>query len=104
MRHCSFCNSEVFIVDGCDERKLVFGDDTDGVIRRDPDADDLVDPVPYGEESSDEEAEESCPVCQTKAGHYHHPGCSTEECPNCGELLINCDCNPHTLTREEPEP
>lgn len=105
MRNCSFCGNDVGSVDGCTEHKFVFGEDTDGTIRRDPDAADLVDPIAYGDEGdAAEETKGDCSICHVKPGRYHHPGCTVEECPNCGGKLVICDCNPHTLTREEPEP
>ncbi len=38
------------------------------------------------------DGEMRCSSCQCKRGRPHHPGCDLAKCPNCGGLLISCDC------------
>lgn len=33
-----------------------------------------------------------CPICNVKNGMPHHPGCSIEVCPRCGDSLVSCSC------------
>jgi uncharacterized OB-fold protein len=33
-----------------------------------------------------------CPDCGVSIGGFHHPGCSREICPRCGERLSLCGC------------
>src|SRR5207237_9186512 len=35
----------------------------------------------------------NCPVCGVAPEQWHRPGCRLEQCPYCGEHLIDCDCN-----------
>ena len=90
---CTFCSQSVSAVTACTDRKLVFGDDTDGPISREADAPDLVDPIAHdgGEDGG------SCPECEVESGEYHHPGCPEEPCPNCSGTLVSCSCTPHAL-------
>jgi hypothetical protein len=44
-----------------------------------------------------------CPDCAVPVGGLHHPGCDTEECPDCHLQAIGCDCGglERTLTEAE---
>lgn len=33
-----------------------------------------------------------CRSCGVAVGAVHHPGCTVEECPNCGDRYADCDC------------
>lgn len=33
-----------------------------------------------------------CSNCHVKPGEPHHSICALEKCPNCGGLIISCDC------------
>ena len=35
----------------------------------------------------------NCPVCSVAPEQWHRPGCRLEQCPYCGEHLIDCDCS-----------
>ncbi len=35
---------------------------------------------------------DACDYCGCPVGHTHMPGCVSEECPNCGKVLIGCCC------------
>jgi hypothetical protein len=49
--------------------------------------------VRYGQERIDWGAErQPCHDCRVQAGQLHVPSCDVEECPNCGEQAITCDC------------
>ncbi|MFB6131007.1 MAG: hypothetical protein ABEJ28_09325 [Salinigranum sp.] len=103
---CEFCGRSRTESDGCLERRYVFDDDSAGDIERADDAEDLVEPIPFGEESAgaDDESEfgmdsAQCSYCGALKGHYHHPLCTAEECPSCGDHLWFCDCRPRVLTR-----
>ncbi len=50
--------------------------------------------IRYGSESDDCGADrQPCDDCRVIKGEFHVPGCDLEECPNCGEQLISCDCD-----------
>lgn len=100
MTHCSLCESETAVVDGCRERRLVYDVDDPSELD-DVDPDDMVKPFRYGEEPrfDDTEARGECPECNARVGEYHHPGCRIEQCPECEEQLQFCECEPHVLTR-----
>ena len=34
-----------------------------------------------------------CHDCNAGVGQNHHLGCDAEQCPNCLEQLISCDCD-----------
>jgi len=36
--------------------------------------------------------QKNCHDCGVVPGQFHVMGCDVEECPNCGEQLISCDC------------
>ena len=36
--------------------------------------------------------DERCHDCGALPGHYHHPGCDMDECPDCHRQAIGCDC------------
>ncbi|MFB6096592.1 MAG: hypothetical protein ABEJ74_04320 [Haloferacaceae archaeon] len=100
MPYCSLCERESAVASGCRERRLVYGvDDPDELDDVDPD--ELVEPYRYGEEPRFEgtEARGTCPECDVAVGEYHHPFCRIERCPECGEQLQFCDCEPRVLTR-----
>ena len=33
-----------------------------------------------------------CRDCGVSLGEFHHPGCGVEECPNCGDRYVDCEC------------
>jgi len=35
----------------------------------------------------------NCHDCKAPQGGLHHPGCSSEKCPNCGGQAISCGCH-----------
>lgn len=73
MAICDICGQEMSAVDTCFH---------------------FVGAIPYGEEKrfGTPPKGERCHDCGVKKGGYHHSGCDMEECPNCGEQLISCDC------------
>jgi len=48
--------------------------------------------VPYANEHVTDTKNHRCHDCEVKIGHYHHPGCDMEKCPQCKGQLISCDC------------
>ena len=34
-----------------------------------------------------------CRDCEAALGEIHHPGCAVEECPDCGDRYVECDCD-----------
>jgi len=61
----------------------------------------VMDPIRYGYETRIEFESERCPDCNIMKGGIHHPGCATEECPNCHKQLIFCSCLDGTLIKGE---
>lgn len=47
--------------------------------------------IPYGDEAFTW-PHERCHDCGALQGEYHHYGCDVEECPVCGEQMIDCGC------------
>jgi hypothetical protein len=43
-----------------------------------------------------------CPGCLVTEGNFHHPDCPNEECPGCGGLLMQCNCE-HLDPRKLPQ-
>jgi Zn-finger nucleic acid-binding protein len=41
-----------------------------------------------------EEQNMNCPECQAAPREWHRLGCEWEQCPNCGEHWVDCDCLP----------
>jgi hypothetical protein len=37
--------------------------------------------------------EKMCLLCWALEGQYHHPTCVGKICPECHELVLNCDCD-----------
>lgn len=53
-----------------------------------------LDRIPFGSEGTDWGADaRPCPDCRVQQGELHVAGCDIEECPNCHEQLITCDCD-----------
>lgn len=52
----------------------------------------ILEAIPYGDESKNKKEEERCPSCGVEIGGYHHPGCEISECPRCGKPLASCSC------------
>lgn len=52
-------------------------------------------PFPSGSEPIPYEPDEprNCRDCNAPSGGFHHPGCDTERCPDCGGQAISCDCS-----------
>lgn len=54
--------------------------------------------IAYGEETDDRpfyyapDADVPCRDCGTAVGELHTLGCDVEQCPDCGQQLIGCDC------------
>ncbi len=48
--------------------------------------------VPFGSERPPAFEGEQCHDCFVARGAFHHYGCDSEECPNCGGQLLACDC------------
>ena len=105
---CEFCGREKSEVAGCLERRYVFDDASPENIERADGARDLVKPIAYGDETPSESSgvdeqlvrkSERCPYCDAEDGNPHHPLCTVEECPSCGERLWFCACRPRVLTR-----
>ena len=42
--------------------------------------------------SADTADDATCPSCGVGMGQYHHWSCDVEECPFCGDPLVDCDC------------
>lgn len=50
--------------------------------------------IPFGAEKQLlNSTDTTCPSCQAKRESLHLPGCSGEECPECGRSLIGCCCD-----------
>jgi hypothetical protein len=50
--------------------------------------------IRYGNEVFDWQADKSpCHDCAAVKGQLHTPGCDVEECPNCHEQALSCDCD-----------
>lgn len=84
-RECPLCLKPLAQSYGCrGDRSIKFADEV------------VCDPVPYGEEeeyqSFDSQPIEACEVCGAMPGRLHHPGCSNEECPECGDNYKICSC------------
>lgn len=85
-RECPVCLLTLGQSYGCrDDRTIQFAD---GEVRE---------PVPYGEEEQyqpfDAQPIAACDKCRAMPGYLHHPGCPSEQCPNCGELYQACGCS-----------
>ncbi len=58
--------------------------------------------IRFGEEQDDRAAEgQPCTDCRVERGEFHVPGCDAEECPNCHEQLITCECDAADIEPEE---
>jgi hypothetical protein len=81
---CKYCNQDMREADGCVKMPVKLKDG-----RR-------LDPIPYGSESEEYSGggvnPPDCHDCAAKIGHYHHPDCDWEQCPNCAEQLLTCEC------------
>ena len=49
--------------------------------------------IPFGEETTLRQDEETCPLCGCQRGACHAFGCGNEECPQCHAILIGCLCD-----------
>jgi hypothetical protein len=50
--------------------------------------------IRYGDERDDWHADTiPCHDCAVIKGQLHVPDCDVEECPNCGDQAISCDCS-----------
>jgi hypothetical protein len=100
MVECDFCGGETAVVAGCEERRLIYGNDD--AEAGEVEAEELVTPYRYGEEPRFEGtgARGTCGECNASVGEFHHIGCRIEQCPNCGEKLQFCDCAPDVVTRK----
>jgi len=80
---CNDCKRGMYESDGCRMFAIPMKDGS------------LVKPIKYGEEqerAAFAEGNPRCHDCGAKKGHFHHPGCDVEECPECGGQLIGCEC------------
>ena len=48
--------------------------------------------VPFGDETHLDNPADPCQDCGVGVGGFHHPGCSNEQCPECGGLVLFCVC------------
>jgi hypothetical protein len=52
--------------------------------------------VPFGHEHTWAELKvdppEVCNECCAASDDYHEPACAAEECPRCGDRLVDCPC------------
>ncbi len=84
MAICRWCEGEMIEVVGCNTGTFNFKDNP------------LVPRIPFGmEEFLDGQLRcsvEQCHECLVLTGHFHHPGCNTEECPVCGKQVMACNC------------
>lgn len=48
--------------------------------------------VPFGNETRYQVVTTSCPSCNAGKGQLHEYGCPVEACPECGKLLLTCNC------------
>jgi len=50
--------------------------------------------IRYGKEAFDWHSDTiPCHDCAAIKGQLHIPGCDVEECPNCHEQALSCDCD-----------
>ena len=78
MKFCKHCHTDIAKGESCLNIPIVTGGK-------------VYEPIRYGKEPWSE-AVETCPVCNVPKGARHHPGCSIEQCPACGEPLVECGC------------
>ena len=45
--------------------------------------------------------EYKCKTCNRKIGEYHEKGCDREICPECGDIVIRCNCEWQGIVRTE---
>ncbi len=79
MAQCEVCGAEMKTALTCALTSLVVGD-----LRRQR--------LPYGAETDRPPGGPRCRDCGVLTGGVHHPGCSVEQCPGCGQQLFCCDC------------
>ena len=80
---CEFCHQDKKEGVGCEAEVYRYPGDL--LLRR----------IPYGEETrfgENASFPNFCHECKVKLGQYHHWECFMEECPNCRNQLISCDC------------
>lgn len=97
MAKCGTCDRDMKAAEGCLDRRLVYDADPENSTADGLTADELVEPITYGDEliyKNNNEPPSYCRVCGVTFGNYHHPGCDMEECPNCGGMLSSCHCHP----------
>jgi hypothetical protein len=83
MAVCKYCNNDMLVAEGCVKIPVDLKDGR------------KLDPIPYGGESEayfSGKNPPNCHDCNAEIGYYHHTGCDWEQCPNCGEQLLSCDC------------
>ena len=92
MAMCRVCESEMKTADGCLPLKVPT---MAGEMERILYGEELNNPVPmpgrtqHGVVLGDPPR---CHDCGVLPGHFHHIDCDWEECPNCHDQLISCDC------------
>src|SRR5881398_2351804 len=92
MAICDYCLGEMNEVDGC--KAIVIK------VRGGKE----LQPIRYGSETPkyyEGPNPQHCHDCNAKIGNYHHVGCDWEECPNCEEQLLSCDCEQSETDRSQ---
>ena len=102
MALCQYCGKDMLEVDGCSCKTIdIFIDQWREFPRiRYGDPGDLMHEWYRKTKPIDNfEFPKRCGDCNCKVGHYHHWGCDSEACPECGMQMLSCGCF-HILKEE----